>query len=55
MIQAKPKTYTFAEYLQYQDSTNNKYKLVKTKLIFLTFASVVHTLILTFLFQKFYR
>ena len=55
MIQSTFKNYTFAEYLQYQDSTDNKYELVNGELIPLTPASGIHPLILTFLFQEFYR
>ncbi len=55
MIETQPKIYTFAEYLQYQDGTDNKYELVNGELISLTPASGIHALILTFLFQEFYR
>ncbi|NER07039.1 MAG: Uma2 family endonuclease [Okeania sp. SIO3C4] len=55
MIETKPKIYTFAEYSQYQDSTDNKYELVNGELISLTPPSGIHALILTFLFQEFYR
>lgn len=55
MIQTKPKIYTFAEYSQYQDSTDNKYELVNGELISFTPPSGIHALILTFLFQEFYR
>ncbi|MDJ0554241.1 MAG: Uma2 family endonuclease [Microcoleaceae cyanobacterium MO_207.B10] len=55
MIQSISKTYSFAEYSQYQDSTNNKYELVNGELKLLTPASGIHALILTFLFQEFYR
>ncbi|NEO55122.1 MAG: hypothetical protein F6K54_19795 [Okeania sp. SIO3B5] len=55
MIETKPNIYTFAEYSQYQDSTDNKYELVNGELISLTPPSGIHALILTFLFQEFYR
>ncbi len=55
MIKTRPKIYSFAEYSQYQDSTDNKYELVNGELKPLTPASGIHALILTSLFQEFYR
>ncbi|NEQ36367.1 MAG: Uma2 family endonuclease [Okeania sp. SIO3I5] len=55
MIETKLKFYTFAEYLEYQDGTDNKYELVNGELISLIPASGIHALILTFLFKEFYR
>ncbi|GFZ91413.1 hypothetical protein [Okeania sp. KiyG1] len=55
MIETKPKIYTFAEYSQYQDSTDNKYELVNGELISLTPPSGIHALILTFYFKNFIK
>ena len=55
MIKTTSKTYSFAKYLQYQDSTDYQYELVNGELISMTPASGIHALILTFLFQEFYQ
>ncbi len=51
MIATRQKIYTFAEYLNYQDSTDNKYELFNGELISMPPASGFHALILAFLYD----
>lgn len=51
MIQLATKIYSFAEYLQYENGTDNKYELVKGKLKLMPTASGFHALILHFIFK----
>jgi Uma2 family endonuclease len=51
MIATKPKKYTFTEYLNYQDSTDNKYELFNGELISMPPASGFHALILACLYD----
>ncbi|NCS10072.1 MAG: Uma2 family endonuclease [Microcystis aeruginosa G13-09] len=51
MIATKEKLYTFAEYLNYRDSTDNKYELFNGELIFMAPASGFHALILRSIFK----
>ncbi|NCS43129.1 MAG: Uma2 family endonuclease [Microcystis aeruginosa BS11-05] len=51
MIATQQKIYTFAEYLNYQDSTDNKYELFNGELISMAPASGFHALILAFLYD----
>ena len=51
MITTKQKTYTFTEYLNYQDCTDNKYELFNGELISMPPASGFHALILGFLYD----
>ena len=46
MVVTKEKLYTFAEYLNYRDSTDNKYELFNGELISMAPASGFHALIL---------
>jgi Uma2 family endonuclease len=51
MIATKEKLYTFAEYLNYRDSTDNKYELFNGELISMPPASGFHALILRSIFK----
>jgi len=51
MIATQQKIYTFTEYLNYQDSTDNKYELFNGELISMPPASGFHALILAFLYD----
>ncbi|MFM6059612.1 MAG: Uma2 family endonuclease, partial [Microcystis aeruginosa] len=51
MIATKEKLYTFAEYLNYQDSTDDKYELFNGELISMPPASGFHALILRYIFK----
>lgn len=51
MVQLATKVYSFAEYLQYNDGTDNKYELVNGKLKIMPTASGIHALILHLLFK----
>ena len=51
MIQSLTKTYSFEEYLAYDDGTDNKYELVNGKLKLMPPASCFHALILHFIFK----
>ncbi|NCQ78336.1 MAG: Uma2 family endonuclease [Microcystis aeruginosa W13-15] len=51
MIATQQKIYTFTEYLNYQDSTDNKYELFNGELIPMPPASGFHALILAFLYD----
>jgi Uma2 family endonuclease len=51
MIATQQKLYTFAEYLNYQDSTDIKYELFNGELIPMPPASGFHALILAFLYD----
>ncbi len=51
MIATRQKIYSFAEYLNYQDSTDNKYELFNGELIPMPPASGFHALILAFLYD----
>ncbi|NCQ84012.1 MAG: Uma2 family endonuclease [Microcystis aeruginosa W13-18] len=51
MIATQQKIYTFTEYLNYQDSTDNKYELFNGELISMAPASGFHALILAFLYD----
>jgi len=51
MVELATKIYSFAEYLQYDDGTDNKYELVKGKLKIMLTASGLHALILHFIFK----
>ena len=51
MVQLLTKTYSFAEYLAYEDGTDNKYELVNGELQLMTTASGFHALILHFIFK----
>lgn len=55
MIQTAKKTYTFAEYLEYDDGTDNKHELVNGEIITMPVASGIHALIMVFLFKVFDR
>jgi len=50
MVQLLTKTYSFEEYLVYDDGTDNKYELVNGELKIILTASGFHALILHFLF-----
>ena len=50
MVQLLTKTYSFEEYLVYDDGTDNKYELVNGELKLMPTASGFHALILHFLF-----
>jgi Uma2 family endonuclease len=50
MVQLLTKTYSFEEYLVYDDGTDNKYELVNGELKLMPIASGFHALILHFLF-----
>ena len=51
MVELATKIYSFAEYLQYDDGTDNKYELVNGKLKIMPIASGFHALILHFIFK----
>ena len=51
MVQLLAKTYSFEEYLAYDDGTDNKYELVNGELKLMPTASGFHALILHFLFN----
>jgi len=51
MLQLATKTYTFEEYLNYNDGTDNKYELVNGKLKLMPIPSGFHALILVFIFN----
>ncbi len=51
MIATQQKIYTFTEYLNYQDSTDNKYELFNGELIPMPPASGFHALILAFIYD----
>lgn len=50
MVQLLTKTYSFEEYLVYDDRTDNKYELVNGQLQLIPIASGFHALILDFIF-----
>ena len=50
MVQLLTKTYSFAEYLVYNDGTDNKYELVNGELKLMPTASGFHALVLHFVF-----
>jgi Uma2 family endonuclease len=51
MVQLLTKTYSFEEYLAYNDGTDNKYELVNGELQLMPTASGLHALILHFIFN----
>lgn len=51
MVQLLTKTYSFEEYLAYDDGTDNKYELVNGHLQLMPTASGLHALILHFIFN----
>ncbi len=51
MVQLLTKTYSFEEYLAYDDGTDNKYELVNGELKLIPIASGFHALILHFIFK----
>jgi Uma2 family endonuclease len=51
MVQLLTKTYSFEEYLAYDDGTDNKYELVNGELQLMPTASGFHALILHFIFK----
>jgi Uma2 family endonuclease len=51
MIATQQKLYTFAEYLNYQDCTDDKYELFNGELISMPPASGFHALILRYIFK----
>ena len=51
MIATQQKIYTFAEYLNYQDCTDDKYELFNGELISMPPASGFHSLILRYIFK----
>jgi len=51
MVQLLTKTYSFAEYLAYNDGTDNRYELVNGELQLMTTASGFHALILHLIFK----
>lgn len=51
MVQLATKTYSFEEYLNYNDGTDNKYELFNGKLKLMPTPSGLHALILHFLFK----
>ncbi|NCR77559.1 MAG: Uma2 family endonuclease [Microcystis aeruginosa K13-06] len=51
MVVTKEKLYTFAEYLNYQDCTDDKYELFNGELISMPPASGFHSLILRYIFK----
>jgi Uma2 family endonuclease len=51
MVELAPKIYSFAEYLKYDDGTDNKYELVNGKLKIMPTASGFHALIIHFIFK----
>ncbi|MCA2702887.1 MAG: Uma2 family endonuclease, partial [Microcystis sp. M179S2] len=51
MVVTKEKLYTFAEYLNYRDCTDNKYELFNGELISMPPASGFHALILRYIFK----
>ncbi|HEY9702932.1 MAG TPA: Uma2 family endonuclease [Allocoleopsis sp.] len=51
MIQTAKKTYTFAEYLEYDDGTDNKHELVNGEIITMPVASGIQALIMVFLYN----
>ena len=51
MITTRQKIYTFTEYLNYQDCTDNKYELFNGELIPMPPASGFHALILAFIYD----
>jgi Uma2 family endonuclease len=53
MIQTAKKTYTFEEYLEYDDGTDNKHELVNGEIITMPVASGIHALIMVFLYDTF--
>ncbi len=52
---AKPKTYTFEEYLAYDDGESNRYELVDGELVPTAPATFKHSNIVNFLFKQFDR
>lgn len=53
MVQLIPKIYSFEEYLNYQDGTDNQYELVNGELKIMPVASGFHALILVFIYDIF--
>jgi Uma2 family endonuclease len=53
MIQTVKKTYSFEEYLNYNDGTELQYELVNGELISMPTASGIHALIMVFLYDIF--
>ena len=51
MVQLLTKTYSFEDYLAYNDGTDNKYELVNGELQLMPIASGFHALILHFIFN----
>ncbi|HBK23290.1 MAG TPA: hypothetical protein DDZ60_12500 [Planktothrix sp. UBA10369] len=51
MVQLLTKTYSFEEYLAYDDGTDNKYELVNGELKLLPIASGFHALILVLIYD----
>ncbi len=51
MVQLQQKLYTFAEYLNYQDYSDNKYELVNGELIIMPTASGFHALIMIMIYD----
>ena len=51
MVQLLTKTYSFEEYLVYDDGTDNKYELVNGELKLMPTASGFHAFILVFLYD----
>jgi len=51
MVQLLTKTYSFEEYLVYNDGTDNKYELVNGELKLMPTASGFHAFILVFLYD----
>jgi len=51
MVQLLTKTYSFEDYLAYNDGTDNKYELVNGELQLMPTASGLHALILHFIFN----
>jgi Uma2 family endonuclease len=51
MVQLLTKTYSFAEYLAYNDGTDNKYELVNGELQLMTTASGFHALVLVLIYD----
>jgi Uma2 family endonuclease len=51
MVQVLKKNYSFAEYLEFDDGTDNKYELFNGKLKFMPTASGFHGFILIFLYD----
>jgi len=51
MVQLLTKTYSFAEYLAYEDGTDNKYELVNGELQLMPTASGFHALVLVLIYD----